>query len=214
MTEAQAAAYRAERLTVAKKVARKAKRYEPWERLIKPAHSSPEPGIEIIDVGCYLPSPNEKDAWLEHGQAYLAHKIKKATRDAVLSSFHAHLPHWCVDMTEEARAEDRAASLRRAVKWVLLSRVSPGKRNKRTGELEGLDGHDNLPASCKNATDAVFAWLVNGPVFDVDEIGTFDDIVRSSTNPRGRVELSFDQEFRPAKRGHGRFGVIIELHSQ
>jgi hypothetical protein len=91
------------------------------ERLIEQRYSSPEPGIHILDVPCYLWSPNEVLGLLDEKcpievartKKRLMNRDKAAASQAVLGSLARFLPKHCLD-----------TSLRGQFKRVVLSRVS------------------------------------------------------------------------------------------
>lgn len=210
---AEAAAIRAKLSgKTSRPVAKKKPRSRPEERLIEPRYTSPETGIHILEVPCYLPTTNETYGHLRNGLAWLVDKHRIAARNNVLGCLARALPDWCVDI----RAEGRAKALRDSVTFMVLSRIAP----------VACDDDNNVGA-LKGVRDTVCAWLVNGPVFDVDRIGDYDSIVYSPINASGRLQVVCDQDVRPErpyqpsrngrpaqKRVAGRFGCKIELHSR
>jgi hypothetical protein len=58
---------------------------------------------------------------------------------------------------------------------------------------------------------------VDGPLlsFEKEAIGRYDAIVRSPVNPRGWIDMIYDQDIRavPSGRG-GRYGCVIELSTR
>lgn len=203
MTEAQAAAYRAKLSGKPVKATDKPDKTRPDKRLIDAAYSTPEPGISILEVPCYLPTTNEILGQLKIGNSWLVNGWRKAARSAVLGCLARAMPNWCADQTEAARLEHRAQTLRDSVTFMVLARIAPK-----------VCDDDNNVGALKGVRDTVCAWLVCGPIFDVENIGSYDEIIYSPVNPSGRVQLVCDQDVRPAKRGQGKFGVKIELHSQ
>lgn len=173
----------------------------PEDRVIQPAYESPEAGIEIIDVPCYLPSINVVMSKLRYGHSFIVDQWKKDARNAVLGCLARNLPEWCIDQNGQARLDKRSLTLRNGVTFVVLSRIAP-TRSK-------LDDDNNVGA-LKGVRDTLCAWLVNGPIFDVERIGDFDDIVYSPSNPHGRVQFVCDQIMRK----EAKYGVRIELHSK
>lgn len=195
----------------------------PEKRLIDAKYESPEPGIHILEVPCFLPGTNEVYSWLRYGQSWLVDKHKKAARNAVLGCLTRSLPEWCVDISDEARATGNAKRQRDAVNFMVLSRISPGF--PKNGKVIGLDDDNNIGA-LKGVRDTVCAWLANGPVFDTDNIGDYDEMIyHPQNNPSGRIQLAYVQDIRPATPGSrvdgkhiprnpGHFGCKIELHQR
>jgi hypothetical protein len=173
------------------------------ERLIEQRYSSPEPGIHILDVPCYLWSPNEVLGLLDEKcpievartKKRLMNRDKAAASQAVLGSLARFLPKHCLD-----------TSLRGQFKRVVLSRVSS----------DPLDD-DNNQGALKYVRDTLCGWIVDGPLlsFEKEAIGRYDAIVRSPVNPRGWIDMIYDQDIRavPSGRG-GRYGCVIELSTR
>jgi hypothetical protein len=164
------------------------------ERLIEEKYTQPEPGVHILEVPCYLPTTNEqlnltkpirsKKTGKMITRHYLLNEWRQKTRGNILAAFARHLPHMCVD---DSRSSGRAKKLRDSVHLIVLSRIAP----------RACDD-DNAVGAVKGVRDTVCAWLVNGPIFDVNRIGEFDEIIYSPVNPHGRVELIVDQIVRKA----------------
>lgn len=173
-----------------------------YDRVVTQRHYSPEPGVEIVEASCYLPSVNETNGWYEHGQKWRVHKHKKAIRGAVTSALNFGLPKHALDK-----------SLRDAIDFIVLSRIAPPNRN--VAKKSGIDS-DNHVGSMKAVLDTVCAWLEDGPTYDIERIGEYDSIVRHDTdNPDGRLTVSYCQDIRPVKAGSlGLYGCKIELHAR
>jgi len=211
----------------------------PEERLIEEKYRHPYPHIHIFEVPCYLPLKNE---YKEMARPIFSKKLKRyITRHYLLDKWHAqarnnvlaalarHVPFMNVDQDAESRRVGRAKKMREAIEILVLSRISPG--------LGDDDGHVFAVAGVR---DTVCAWIENGPVFDVNRIGDFDDIIRSPNRPNGRIDvIDKDQIVRTGPKGRevraaippyagirkamkengekcrrlaGSFGVQIELH--
>ena len=201
------------------------------ERLIEERYTQPESGVHILEVPCYLPTTNEqlnltkpirsKKSGKMITRHYLLNEWRQKTRGNILAAFARHLPHMCVD---DSRSAGRAKKLRDSVYRLVLSRIAP----------RACDD-DNAVGAVKGVRDTVCAWLVNGPIFDVNKIGDYDSIIYSPVNAHGRVELIVDQikrrpptyakvlaefgsERNAMKRAGvsvrlaGNYGVQIELH--
>ena len=164
------------------------------ERLVEERYVYHEPGVHILDVPCYLPTTNEQLAMTKPIRSkksgkmitrhYLLNEWRQTTRGNVLAAFARHLPQMCVD---DSRSAGRAKKLRDSVFRIVLSRIAP----------RACDD-DNAVGAVKGVRDTVCAWLVNGPIFDVNKIGKYDSIIYSPANAHGRVELIVDQVVRRA----------------
>jgi hypothetical protein len=169
----------------------------PEERLISEKYMNPEPGVHILEVPCYLPPTNKQNRMMKPfrskktgrmmTQEYLLNEWRIQTRGNILAAFARHLPHMCVDQDDASRISGRAKKLRRAVHRIVLSRISPK-----------VCDDDGAVGAVKGVRDTVCAWLVNGPIFDVNKIGRYDKIIYSPANPHGYVELIVDQIERKA----------------
>lgn len=168
------------------------------ERLIEQRYSNPEPGIHILDVPCYLWTPNEILGLLDMPFEVARKKKKLLKRDkadasqAVLGSLARYLPKHCLDK-----------SLRSQFKRVVLSRVSVG--------VDPLDD-DNNQGALKYVRDTLCGWIIDGPLlsFDKADIGGYDKIVRTPVNPHGYIDMIYDQDIR-TRQLHG---CVIELSTR
>lgn len=191
-----------------KKKPRKKRSSRKPKPLIDDAYSSPEPGVDVIDVGCYLPGENDIRRLLRY-EPYTLDKLENEMRERIGAALARYLPHYCVDRWF---GQGRAQRLRDAVNYIVLTRVTPGTKS---GEV--LDDDNNVGA-IKIARDKLCAWLVDGPLHKPPshhEYGHYDRIIRSSTNPHGRVQLSYYQVISSVDwPGVHAYGLRIELHSK
>jgi len=187
----------------AKGVKRAPRSYEAPE-LIDGGYSSPEPHIHILEVSCYVPSPNTIMQLYGNATPSSIEKIqgmvtgwRTAIREKIRSALWRNIPTYCVGKFYD---DPKPKELREAIDMVVLTRLSPGK----------LDGHDNLQFSLKGATDTIFKWLAKGATIDSDaDVGRYDDVVNTSSNDyTGSVDLRYYQEVSE------RYGLRIELHSK
>lgn len=163
------------------------------KKLYEPAHSRPEPGVDIIDIPAYAPSLNEVINLYKYGQGWVVEKWKSDATKALRMCCNRYLPEYCLD-----------ADLRKQISLVVLTRRTPGDR-----QGKGLDP-DNLSGGLKPLLDSLCGFIVDGPLFEMThaKTGGYDDIVFSDVNPSGRLDVRYSQEVNSRIRRHG---IRIEL---